>query len=37
MSVWFSRYDRGQRVLVSWTSESNVRMGPVLLELPAPR
>lgn len=37
MSVWFSRYDRGQRVLVSWTSEGNVRMGPVMLDLPAPR
>ena len=36
-SLWFSRYDPGQRVIVSWTSERNVRMGPVMLDLPAPR
>ncbi|SEQ42785.1 hypothetical protein [Microlunatus flavus] len=36
MSVWLSRYDRGQRVIVSWTSEDNVRRGPVTLELPDP-
>ena len=36
MSVWFSRFDRGQRVIVSWTSAENVRRGPVVLDLPAP-
>ena len=36
MSVWFSRFEPGQRVMVSWTSEDNVRRGPVLLDLPAP-
>jgi hypothetical protein len=37
MSVWFSRWDRGARAMVSWTSDDNVRMGPVVLEVPAPR
>ncbi len=37
MSVWFSRYDRGQRVLVSWTATDNVRRGPVVMDVPAPR
>lgn len=37
MSVWFSRYDRGQRVIVSWTSTDEVRRGPVVIEVPAPR
>lgn len=37
MSVWFSRFDPGQRVMVSWTSQDNVRRGPVVLDLPAPR
>ena len=36
MSVWFSRFEPGQQVIVSWTSEDNVRRGPVLLDLPAP-
>ena len=37
MSVWLSRYDRGARVIVGWTSEADVRMGPVVLEVPAPQ
>jgi hypothetical protein len=37
MSVWFSRYDPGQRVIVSWTTEDEVRMGPVRLDVPPPR
>ena len=37
MSVWFSRHDRGQRVIVSWTAADNVRRGPVVLEVPTPR
>ena len=36
MSVWFSRYDRGARVIVGWTSADDVRMGPVVLTVPAP-
>ena len=36
MSVWLSRYDRGQRVIVSWTSAENVRRGGVVLDVPAP-
>ena len=36
MSIWFSRYDQGARAIVSWTSEDNVRMGPVVLEVPEP-
>ena len=36
MGVWLSRFDAGQRVIVSWTSESNVRMGPVRLDVPTP-
>lgn len=36
MSVWFSRHDRGQRAIVSWTSADDVRRGPVVLEVPAP-
>ncbi|HEY0238421.1 MAG TPA: hypothetical protein VGC37_07245 [Friedmanniella sp.] len=37
MSVWLSRYDAGQKVIVSWTSDENVRMGPVKLDVPPPR
>ena len=37
MSVWFSRYDAGQEAIVSWTAESNVRMGPVVLAVPPRR
>ncbi|GAA3552826.1 hypothetical protein GCM10022197_04850 [Microlunatus spumicola] len=37
MSVWFSRYDAGLQVIVSWTSEDNVSMGPVRLSVPQPR
>lgn len=37
MSVWFSRVDAGLQVLVSWTSEDNVRMGPVRLGVAPPR
>lgn len=37
MSLWLSRFEEGQRVLVSWTSTGNVRMGPVAIEVPAPR
>ena len=36
MSVWLSRYDVGQQVIVSWTSDGNVRMGPVRLDVPPP-
>jgi hypothetical protein len=36
MSVWLSRYDTGQQVVVSWTSDGNVRMGPVRLDVPPP-
>jgi UPF0288 family protein (methanogenesis marker protein 3) len=36
MSVWFSRYEPGQRAIVSWTSEQDVRMGPVRLDVPPP-
>ena len=36
MSVWFSRYDDRQQVIVSWTSPTNVRMGPVVLDVPTP-
>lgn len=36
MSVWLSRYDAGQQVIVSWTSAGNVRMGPVRLDVPTP-
>jgi hypothetical protein len=37
MSVWFSHYDVGLQVLVSWTTEDDVRMGPVRLSVPPPR
>ncbi|MBB3327153.1 hypothetical protein [Microlunatus antarcticus] len=37
MSVWFSRHDPGRQVIVSWTAENNVRMGPVRLDVPTPR
>ena len=37
MSVWFSHYDVGLQVLVSWTTEDDVRMGPVRLAVPPPR
>lgn len=37
MSVWLSRYDPGRQVIVSWTAENNVRMGPVRLDVPPPR
>lgn len=36
MSVWFSRYDPGLQVIVSWTAEDNVQMGPVRLDVPPP-
>jgi hypothetical protein len=37
VSVWFSRYDTGQRAIVSWTSSDDVGMGPVRLDVPPPR
>ena len=37
LSIWLSRHEPGQQVLVSWTSEANVRMGPVTLDVPAPQ
>ena len=37
MSVWLSRYDHEQQMIVSWTAEDNVRMGPVRLTVPPPR
>jgi hypothetical protein len=36
VSVWLSHHDPDQRLIVSWTSESNVRMGPVTLTVPPP-
>lgn len=36
LSLWLSRFDRGQQVLVGWTSDANVRMGPVTLDVPVP-
>jgi hypothetical protein len=37
VGFWNSRYERGQRVAIAWTSEADVRMGPVVLEVPGPR
>ena len=37
MSVWCSRYDAGQQLIVGWTAANNVRMGPVRLDVPPPR